>query len=72
MTIDPMLGRFERNYVRFTNFSPRTGHEKSLGKLIKLRPKRPEPSPRSLLTPSPKQVTARPLSILASKSAPTL
>ena len=28
MITDPMPGRYGRTYVRFTNFSPRTGHEK--------------------------------------------
>ena len=67
MTTNPMPGRYGRTYVRFTNFSPRTRHEKSLGKLIKLRPLRPGPSPRSLLDGSHKQVNARPLSISARK-----
>jgi hypothetical protein len=59
MTTNTIPGRYGRKYVRFTNFSPRARHEKSLGKLIKLRPLRPESSSRSLLTPSRKQVDAR-------------
>jgi hypothetical protein len=67
MTTDPMPGRYGRTYVRFTNFSPRTGHGKSLGKLIKLRPLRPGPSPRSLLDGSHKQANASPYSLRATK-----
>jgi hypothetical protein len=60
MTTNTILGRYGRKYVRFTNFSPRARHEKSLGKLIKLRPLRPGPSTRSLLDRSAEQVNARP------------
>jgi hypothetical protein len=68
MSTNPSPGRFGRIYVRFTKFSPRAGHEKSLGKLIKLRPKRPGPSSRSLLTARLKQVNAGPLPSRASES----